>query len=607
VTSPVFRPFGPDRVKLLPGLFYQRYELNKKYMASLSTQNLLIPHYMEAGLWAPPEQPKDIHWGWESPTCQLRGTFVGHWLWAAARIAVTHAHASSESMPPGRMPHGDPEFRGRAERIISEIGRCQKEHGGEWAGSIPPTYLEWAGRGKYTWAPHYVLHKQLMGLLECHKLLGNEQALDICVNWAEWFHRWTGQFNTKQMDDILDVETGGMLEAWADLYGITKNEKHLDLIHRYDRRRLFDRLIAGEDPLTNMHANTTIPEAVGAARAWEVTGEKRYRDVVEAYWKCAVTDRGMYCTGGQTCGEIWTPPHNQAARLGDKNQEHCTVYNMQRLADYLLRWTGEAQYADYWERNLYNGILAAQNATTGMVTYFLPLRPGSTKKWSTPTGDFWCCVCTLVQAQTMHNMGVFHEDQDGLVVTQFVPSELSWQRGETPVKVTLAHDYQKQHPQRPLAVAFDLTIATEKPLEFALRIRLPEWLAGPARIAVNGTAVKVDSSPRGYAVLKRTWAKDDKVHVELPTRLWTHPLPDEPNTVAFMEGPLALAALTSQPRTLTGDLRKPETILGVDNEREWGTWKVAYHTRDDGPYVRFTPLYEVQDEAYSVYWRVQSL
>ena len=56
-----------------------------------------------------------------------------------------------------------------------------------------------------------------------------------------------------------------------------------------------------------------------------------------------MTERGCYCTGGQTCGEIWTPPGELAARLGDKNQEHCTVYNMMRLADYLFRWTGDVE------------------------------------------------------------------------------------------------------------------------------------------------------------------------------------------------------------------------------------------------------------------------
>jgi glutamyl-tRNA reductase len=28
----------------------------------------------------------------------------------------------------------------------------------------------------------------------------------------------------------------------------------------------------------------------------------------------AVTDRGYFCTGGQTTGEVWTPPHEFAAR-----------------------------------------------------------------------------------------------------------------------------------------------------------------------------------------------------------------------------------------------------------------------------------------------------
>ena len=41
-----------------------------------------------------------------------------------------------------------------------------------------------------------------------------------------------------------------------------------------------------------MHMNTTIPEVQGAARAWEVTGEERWREIVEAYWRCGVTERG---------------------------------------------------------------------------------------------------------------------------------------------------------------------------------------------------------------------------------------------------------------------------------------------------------------------------
>src|SRR5699024_7563662 len=98
------------------------------------------------------------------------------------------------------------------------------------------------------------------------------------------------------------------------------------------------------------------------------------------------------------------------ARLGDKNQECCTVYNMLRLADYLLRWIGDARYADYIEMGIYNGLMAqaywhrfktnGQHYDTpdeGLLTYFLPLAPGSKKGWASETQDFFCCHGTLVQ------------------------------------------------------------------------------------------------------------------------------------------------------------------------------------------------------------------
>jgi uncharacterized protein len=245
----------------------QRIALNRNYMLKLKTANLLQNHYQQAGLWNPPHQPQDCHWGWESPTSQVRGQFLGHWLSAAARTFATT---------------GDAELKGKADFIVSELGRCQRENGGEWVGSVPAEYLEWIVRGKRVWATHYVLHKTLMGLYEMFEIGQNEQALEILELWAKWFHRWTAQFSREQLDDILDVETGGMLEVWANLYGVTGKQEHLDLIERYTRPRLFDRLLAGEDVLTNRHANTTIPEIHGAARAWEVTGEQSWRDIVEA-------------------------------------------------------------------------------------------------------------------------------------------------------------------------------------------------------------------------------------------------------------------------------------------------------------------------------------
>ena len=593
-------PIAPDKVSLLPSMFTLRAALNRRYLMSLTNQNLLQNHYLEAGLWhatlrntphAGPVPEDDIHWGWESPCSQVRGHFLGHWMSAAA-----HTVANT----------GDAELKAKADFIVAELARCQTENGGKWVGSIPEKYLDWIARGKGVWAPQYVLHKTLMGLYDMYAVAGNQQALDIMVNWAKWFHRWTGQFSQEQLDNILDFETGGMLEAWANLYGATGAQEHLDLIHRYDRRRLFDRLLAGEDALTNWHANTTIPEAHGAARAWEVTGDERWRKIVAAYWKCAVTDRGYYCTGGQTNGEVWTPPGEQSARLGHRTQEHCTVYNMMRLAQYLFRWTGEAEYADYYERNLYNGILAQQNPDTGQISYFLPLHAGAHKTWGKCTEDFWCCHGSLVQAHTLlYTEATYHESAAGLTISQFIPSVCRWTRDDAQVTVTQHADGQGAQVRRPNANVVEISVQCETPTEFELAIRLPWWLSGPARVTVNGVAAE-PSGETGFRRLWRTWS-DDRVRLEFPKALTPCPLPDRSDTVAFLDGPVVLAGLCDEGRTLHGDAAHPETLLIPDNEREWGSWLPGYRTVGQDRDIRFVPLHEVVDEAYTLYFPVRPI
>ncbi len=586
-----FRPMAPGSVTLLPSLFRERSRINRKYMMSLDNDNLLQNHYLEAGLWSSATKPANCHWGWESPTCQLRGHFLGHWLSGAARM---YAWAK------------DAEIKTKADYIVSELGRCQEENGGEWVGPIPEKYFDWIAKGKRVWAPHYTVHKTLMGLYDMLELAGNEQALDILIKWAKWFHRWTGQFSQQQLDDILDVETGGMLEVWANLYAVTKQQEHLELMHRYDRRRLFDRLLAGEDVLTNMHANTTIPEVHGAARAWEVTGDARWRKIVEAYWRLSVDDRGTYCTGSQTCGEIWTPPGQLSARLGDKNQEHCVPYNMMRLAQYLFQWTGDIRYADYWERNMYNGILAQQHPDTGMVAYFLPLEAGAVKKWGTPTEDFWCCHGTLVQAHSIYYDSIYFATDGGLVINQYIPNSLTWTYNDTNVEITQTLDTQKEQPRRPQSIAFDLVIETEHPVDFTLDIRLPWWLQGTPRITVDGIPEEVPHQPSTYHRLHRTWSQN-RIHVELPKGLITEPLPDMPGTVAFMDGPVVLAGLCNEERALYGDPDDPRTILTPDNEREWEWWLPNYRTVNQDRGFRFVPLYDIRDEHYTVYFPIKKL
>ncbi len=606
-----FIPLSPGSVRLLPGLVQERYELNRRYMLSLKTENLLQNHYLEAGLWAPPHHPGNIHWGWESPTCQLRGHFLGHWLSAAAMMVANN---------------NDFEIEGKADHIISELARCQQENDGEWAGSIPPHYLDWVASGKRVWAPHYTLHKTLMGLWDMYAFGKNQQALDILARWARWFHRWTGQFTQEQMDNILDVETGGMLEVWANLYGLTGEREHRELLERYDRRRLFEPLRRGQDVLTNVHMNTTIPEIHGAARAWEVTGDSRWREIVEGYWRLGVNERGYYVTGGQTNGEVWSPPHALSTRLGFRTQEHCTVYNMLRLADYLYRWTGDPAYADYWERGLWNGILAQQHPDTGQIAYFLPLHAGAQKVWGSETEDFWCCHGSLVQAHTIYANHIAYAQEDKLILAQYIPAEIAWNGNGHPVSLRLEFDPQRQELHRPESMAYTLQVHSEAPADFTLQLRLPWWLSGAPQVTINGQVLETAGAPSSYLEIRRTW-QADTLHIILPKSLVSVPLPDDPGLVAFMDGPVVLAALNpgwpvvkaetrrdgshvARPNyaidgiSLRGNPANPRSFLVPDNEREWHYWRGDYRTRGQARDIRLIPLYEVRDEVYSVYLAV---
>jgi DUF1680 family protein len=620
--------FQAGRVKLSAGPLTARFELNKKYVLSLTNENLLRNFYLEAGLWSysgnggttsatttSMDGPEHWHWGWESPTCELRGHMMGHWLSAAARI-----YAQSE----------DRLVKAKADFIVQELARCQEANGGEWLAAFPESYMARIAKGKYVWAPHYTIHKLLMGLNDMYKIGQNKQALELMRGIASWFYRWTGQFSREQMDDLLDLETGGMLEVWADLYSVTRDETHLALIHRYDRRRFFEALLTGQDVLTNKHANTQIPEILGAARAWEVTGEGRFREVVEAFWSCAVTNRGYYCTGAGDDGELWVPASQFAERMG-VGQEHCVNYNMMRLAHVLLRWTGKPEYADYWEKRFYNGVLAHQHGETGMISYFLGIGAGSQKKWGSATQHFWCCHGTLVQANASYEQQIFMEEKEGVAVCQWLPAQVNLKLDDASINISLKQDGQYGvYPlnnwnvtgmtaitkidmppipvHRPDRFTYRLTITCDRDAEFTLKLRIPSWVKDEPSIYVNGSRLEDSGKPQSFIEIRKMWSNGDIVQIEFPKSLTTEPLPGSEDMVAFMDGPIVLAGLIEREHRLIGNPTLPDTMLVADRERNHSWWNVGYYrTKGQDMGIRFIPLYEIKDETYTVYFPVEQI
>lgn len=620
--TPKTWPVSRANVRLSRSIFLERFNLNRSYVMSLTDENLVQNYTLEAVLsgWVTynnqfgrPNPQEHRHYGWESPTCALRGHFLGHWLSAAAMIWAST---------------GDEEVRLKVNRIIDILEQCQERNGCGWLGSFPEKYFRLLAEGRPPWAPHYVTHKTFMGLIDVWSLMGSQKALDLADRFADWFVAWSKDFDRDQMERILAVETGGMLEVWADLYGATQNPKYLGLIDKYTHRRLFEPLLEGKDVLTNRHANTTIPEAQGAARVYEVTGDEWYKRVAEEFWRCAVTNRGAFCTGGQNTCEWWNPPFEFAARRNEFTQEHCSVYNMVRLADYLFRWSGDAAYLDYIERNIYNGFLAQQNPVNGMISYWLPLHAGAHKRWGHPTKDFWCCHGTLVQAHGMYTALTYYRDSEGFTIAQYIPSQMNEEWNGTGVRIcqtldtrvgrlnlagdTTSFDGPVRRPDRWIV---NIDVSCASPARLVLKLRKPEWLSAPVVVTVNGERVHLspESGERGnlsldsqgFVVLDRVW-QTDRVVIELPMTLRAEPIPDEPDTVAFLQGPIVLAGLSDCEVTLYGDRDDLSGFIVRDNEQDFKRWNLAYRTVRQPWSLRFIPLYEVVDEAYTVYFPVQA-
>lgn len=612
-----------NRVIINDGDLKRREKANREYLMSLTSDNLLFNFRLEAGRYSGRGIPAGAHEGWESPVCQIRGHFLGHWLSAAA----IHYYES-----------GDIELKAKADVIIEELFECQKDNGGQWVGPIPEKYLYWIASGKSIWAPQYNLHKLFMGLIDMHRFAGNQKALEIADRFADWFVNWSGNYSRDQFDDILDMETGGMLEVWADLLQITGNDKYKILLERYNRNRLFLPLLDGKDPLTNMHANTTIPEILGCAKAYEVTGEERWMDLVKAYWKCAVTDRGYLATGGQTAGEVWMPKNKMKARLGDKNQEHCTVYNMMRVAEFLFRHTKDPAYLQYMEYNLYNGIMAQayyqeyyltgnkhNNPDTGLLTYFLPMKAGLRKDWSKETDSFFCCHGTMVQANAAHNRTIYYQEERNIYVCQYFSSELHTDIDGSEIWIKQTQDYMNgslltssntagynsineitaTHENMPQYRKYDFIISVSEKTEFSLKLRIPDWIMSEAVIYLKDEVIGKTSDSSVFYTISRVWEEGDKVSIILPIGIRFIPLPDDENTGAFRFGSEVLAGICDTERVLFIEKEDIASEIIVENEREWGSWRYFFKTVGQDPVIQLRRIRDIGYEPFQIYFTIK--
>jgi len=321
------------------------------------------------------------------------------------------------------------------------------------------------------------------------------------------------------------------VEVLANLYAVTGDTRYMTAAAWFEHKRIVEPLARGVDPLDNLHANTQIPKIIGAAREYELTGDRRYRDIAAFFWD-RVAHHRSFAFGGNSDGEAFFPEAETSRHLGAEGPETCNTYNMLKLTRHVFSWSPSAEPMDFYERALFNHILGSQDPKTGMVIYYCPLKPGAFKTFSTPTESFWCCVGTGMENHGKYNDTIYFHDDSSLYVNLFIPSELTWR--EKGIKVRQLTKYPEQN-------STSLAISADTPVRLAIKVRYPSWASSGMTVLVNGQRQAIAGKPGSYVSIDRQWRSGDTVQMQLPMSLHMEALPDDPHIQALMYGPIVLA------------------------------------------------------------------
>lgn len=527
--------FSLQDVKLLSSPFLKAQQTDLHYILALNPDRLLAPFLREAGLT--PNAPSYTNW----ENTGLDGHIGGHYL-----SALSMMYAAT----------GDTAVYNRLNYMLNELHRAQQTVGTGFIGGTPGSLQLWkeikAGNiraggfdlnGK--WVPLYNIHKTYAGLRDAYLYAGSNLARQMLIDFTDWMIDITSGLSDKQMQDMLRSEHGGLNETFADVAAITGDKKYLELARRFSHQVILDPLIKDEDRLTGMHANTQIPKVIGYKRVAEVSkNDKDWKYTAEwdhaarFFWNTVVNHRSV-CIGGNSVREHFHPADNFTSMLNDvQGPETCNTYNMLRLTKMLYQDTPDSHFADYYERALYNHILASQEPDKGGFVYFTPMRPGHYRVYSQPETSMWCCVGSGLENHTKYGEFIYAYQKDTLYLNLFIPSQLTWK--EQGVILT-------QETQFPDNGQVTLHINKTSKRAFTLKIRRPEWTnhSNDYKVTINGKSMPINMDSRSnYLTITRKWKKGDVIAFHLPMKVSVEQIPDKKGYYAFLYGPVVLAAST---------------------------------------------------------------
>jgi uncharacterized protein len=585
-TAGIAAAFPLAAVKLLASPFRANQARNTDYLLFVDPDRLLHTFRLNAGL---PTSARPCG-GWEAPYSLVRGHSTGHVL---SGLALTYANTGNRAAAE----------KGRY--IVAQLARCQARarqagfHGG-YLSAFPESFFDSLEAGLPVWAPYYMIHKIMAGLIDQHELAGSAQALDMAARLGNWVSWRTSRLSYTHMQQILEKEHGGLAESLTNLFRLTGDASYLATAERFYHATVFDPLALDQDKLSGLHANTTIPKMISCIRIWEETGSHRYHDIGVNFWQI-VTGHHSYVIGGTSNYEHWQAPDVVAGQLSNRTCENCCSYNMLKLTRLLhFHQPERIDLLDHYERTLFNQMLGEQDPRSahGFNIYYTGLSPGAFKQqppfmgadpnvYSTDYYNFSCDHATGMETQAKFADTIYSRDAKGLFVNLFIPSEVIWGDGKMTVRQTTGF------PDEP---GTHLTVVSGQ-ATLAVRVRIPSWVAGTAQARLNGVPLDTRAAPGSWLVIKRTWRPGDSLDVSLPMRLSLSPAPDNRAVQAVTYGPVVLSGAYGNRASM------PMPQINTESLARTSQRPLEFRAAARGGAVTLTPIARMHHQHYNVYWR----
>jgi DUF1680 family protein len=432
--------------------------------------------------------------------------------------------------------HPDPKLDAYLDDLILKIAAAQEEDG----------YLYTARTIDPSSPPRGVGDKRWCNIVHGHELYnvghlyeaavahfrssGKRTLLDVAIKSADLIDRVFGPEKKCDVPGHEEIEIG-----LVKLYRVTKKEQYLNLARffidmrgRADKREIFGDYCQDHEPVVEQRA--AVGHAVragylysGMADVAAQTGKTDYLEALNRIWEDVVFKK-LYVTGGigarhggESFGNAYELPNATAYC------ETCAAIANALWNHRLFLLHGDARYLDVLERILYNGFLSGVSMVGDTFFYVNPL---SSRGQHARSAWFGCSCCPSNVVRFLPSLPgyAYATHGDLLYVNLYFSGEAELPMGGSTVHV-------KQETRYPWEGKVRITINPERKGAFTVCLRVPGWARGrpvpsdlyeyledseeKVMLRINATPVDLEME-KGFARLRRTWEKGDRIEVHLP-------------------------------------------------------------------------------------------